>query len=100
MGACAAYIYIRGEFVAEAKILEEAIFEAYKGKRERQRWQDGKLLLCICILCICVLYICILYIAHLYLYIVYCALHNNNNLSYFILLKSLLSAPLFTVHVH
>ena len=32
MGACAAYIYIRGEFVAEAKVLEEAIAEAYKGK--------------------------------------------------------------------
>ncbi len=29
MGACAAYIYIRGEFVAEARRLEAAIAEAY-----------------------------------------------------------------------
>ncbi len=33
MGACAAYIYIRGEFVDEAKVLEEGISEAYKGNR-------------------------------------------------------------------
>ncbi|MFQ5958272.1 MAG: NADH-quinone oxidoreductase subunit NuoF [Alphaproteobacteria bacterium] len=30
MGACAAYIYIRGEFVAEARRLEAAIDEAYE----------------------------------------------------------------------
>lgn len=30
MGARAAYIYIRGEFFAEARALEQAIFEAYK----------------------------------------------------------------------
>ena len=35
MGACAAYIYIRGEFVAEALVLEEAISEAYKGRNIR-----------------------------------------------------------------
>jgi NADH-quinone oxidoreductase subunit F len=29
MGACAAYIYIRGEFANEAKVLQEAIDEAY-----------------------------------------------------------------------
>lgn len=33
MGARAAYIYIRGEFYNEAVILQNAIDEAYKGKK-------------------------------------------------------------------
>ena len=35
MGACAAYIYIRGEFYNEASNLLQAIQEAYKGTRAR-----------------------------------------------------------------
>ncbi len=30
MGACAAYIYVRGEFYNETKNLQQAIDEAYK----------------------------------------------------------------------
>lgn len=33
MGARAAYIYIRGEFYNEAMVLQQAINEAYKGKK-------------------------------------------------------------------
>lgn len=33
MGARAAYIYIRGEFYNEAVVLQQAIDEAYKGKK-------------------------------------------------------------------
>lgn len=33
MGARAAYIYIRGEFYNEAMVLQQAIDEAYKGKK-------------------------------------------------------------------
>ena len=36
MGACAAYIYIRGEFANEAKVLQAAIDEAYAGRTDRQ----------------------------------------------------------------
>lgn len=32
MGARAAYIYVRGEFYNEAAIVQQAIYEAYKGK--------------------------------------------------------------------
>lgn len=35
MGACAAYIYIRGEFVEEARVLQAAIDECYQGKKQQ-----------------------------------------------------------------